>query len=118
MQKSQLITKVPVMIISGETSEEAHCFDYGVADFIQKPFNEKIVKTSSVRRPGFNSTLSGIQILPTSCRALASALEDKVRMQTETLREQNQILQKQTEKLKENNIKIIDVLGNVVESRG
>ncbi len=103
MQKSQLITKVPVMVISGETSEEAHCFDYGVTDFIQKPFNEKIVK----------KRIKNVVHL----FAYQNELEDKVRMQTETLREQNQILQKQTEKLKENNIKIIDILGNVVESR-
>lgn len=103
MQKNNLITKVPVIVISGESSEEAKCFDYGVTDFIQKPFNESIVK----------KRIQNVAYL----FAYQNQLEDKVQKQTETLRKQNQMLQEQTKKLRENNIKIIDILGNVVEHR-
>ncbi len=105
MRREKLIRKLPVIVISGETSPEAEkrCFDYGVSDFVQKPFNESIVQ----RRVKNVISLFSYQ----------NQLEEKVAKQTEILRKQNQILQLQTEKLRENNVKIIDILGNVVESR-
>lgn len=105
MQSEKLIDRVPVIVISGETSTEAEqrCFDYGVSDFIQKPFNESIVQ----RRVKNVVNLFAYQ----------NQLEEKVAKQTEALRKQNRILQLQRDKLRENNIKIIDILGNVVESR-
>ena len=105
MREKDLIGRIPVMVISGETSSEAEkkCFDYGVSDFIQKPFNEAIV----IRRVQNIVNLFTYQ----------NQLEEKVEKQTEVLRKQNHILQLQAEKLKENNIRIIDILGNVVESR-
>lgn len=105
MKKSKLLTKIPVMVISGETSSEveSRCFDYGVSDFITKPFNESIVQ----RRVNNIVNLFSYQ----------NELEDKVAKQTETLRKQFRILKMQTEKLRETNVKIIDILGNVVESR-
>lgn len=105
MQEQELIGRIPVMVISGETSSEAEkkCFDYGVSDFIQKPFDESIVK----RRVKNVVDLFSYQ----------NELEEKVEKQTETLRKQYRILRHQAEKLKENNIRIIDILGTVVESR-
>lgn len=105
MQQENLIHKIPVIVISGETSTEAEgrCFDYGVMDFVQKPFNASIVR----RRVKNVISLFDYQ----------NQLEDKVHKQTEELRKQNEMLQSQTEKLRETNIKIIDILGNVVESR-
>lgn len=105
MKERGLIGEVPVMVISGEASPEAEksCFDYGVSDFIQKPFNESIVR---LRVRNIVNLFS-----------YQNELEDKVAEQTEALREKNRILQLQAEKLHENNIKIIDILGNVVESR-
>lgn len=105
MQQENLIHKLPVIVISGETSTEAEvrCFDYGVTDFVQKPFNASIVR----RRVKNVISLFDYQ----------NQLEEKVHKQTETLRKQNEMLQSQTEKLRETNIKIIDILGNVVESR-
>lgn len=105
MKKRKLITRVPVMVISGETSSEveSRCFDYGVSDFITKPFNEFIVQ----KRVKNIVNLFSYQ----------NELEDKVEKQTEMLRKQNRILKLQMEKLKENNVRIIDILGNVVESR-
>jgi putative two-component system response regulator len=44
-------------------------------------------------------------------------LEEKVEQQTEILMKQNRLLKQQTAQLRENNVRIIDILGNVVESR-
>lgn len=105
MEEKKLIGEIPVIVISGETSAEAEkkCFDYGVSDFIKKPFSGAIVR----RRIQNIANLFSYQ----------NQLEEKVEMQTEVLRKQNKTLQMQAKKLKENNIRIIDILGNVVESR-
>lgn len=105
MNKEGWIDRIPVMIISGEsaTEVEVRCFDYGVSDFIQKPFTEQIVK----------KRVSNIVNL----FSYHNSLEKRVEQQTLELKNQNRILHAQTERLKENNTKIIDILGNVVESR-
>lgn len=38
--------QIPVLVISGESSSqmENKCFDYGVVDFIGKPYNASIVR--------------------------------------------------------------------------
>lgn len=98
MAKRSLIGKVPVIIITGERDidTEQKCFDLGASDFITKPFNAMIVK----RRVNNQVRLSNYQ----------KDLQHQVEVKTEELR-------KQAEKLKETNVKIIDILGNVVESR-
>lgn len=105
MQEEGFLDYIPVLVISGETSldTEKKCFDYGVADFIQKPFERSIVK----RRVNNVVNLFAYQ----------NQLENRLARQADILRNQNRILQMQARKLQENNTKIIDVLGNVVESR-
>ncbi len=105
MKEKGWIGEIPVMVISGETSPEVEqkCLDMGVADFVRKPFNECVVK----RRVKNTVELFSYQ----------HELKEQVEKQTAMLKKQNRILQLQAEKLRENNIKIIDILGNVVESR-
>ena len=105
MKEKAWISEIPVMVISGETSPEVEqkCLDMGVADFVRKPFNECVVK----RRVKNTVELFSYQ----------HELKEQVEKQTAMLKKQNRILQLQAEKLRENNIKIIDILGNVVESR-
>lgn len=105
MREKEWISEIPVMVISGETSPEVEqkCLDMGVADFVRKPFNECVVK----RRVKNTVELFSYQ----------HELKEQVEKQTAMLKKQNRILQLQAEKLRENNIKIIDILGNVVESR-
>ncbi len=105
MKEKNWLKKIPVLVISGETSSEAEsrCFEYGVSDFIKKPFADYIVK----RRVQNILDLFSYQ----------NQLEERVERQTDMLRKQNRILQLQAEKLKENNDRIIDILGTVVESR-
>lgn len=105
MQEKGWTDKIPVLIISGENSitVEKKCFDYGVSDFIHKPFDNILVK----RRVQNIVSLFQYQ----------DELEQKVEQQTETLRKQYKLLQLQADRLQKSNNNIIDVLGTVVESR-
>ncbi len=90
--------KIPVLIISGEHSQgiEEQCFDYGIFDFIRKPFERPYVK----RR-----VMNAAELYRSK-----NSLEKKVAEQTEALRAQN-------ERLKELNNDVIEGLSNVVEAR-
>lgn len=97
--------KVPVLVISGETDvqNENKCFDYGVSDFIGRPFNAIIVK---------KRVQNAVNHF-----AYKNRLEDKVQEQTEVLRKAYRQLKAQTEQLEKQNQEIIDMLGTVVEFR-
>lgn len=105
MQEKGWIEKIPVLIISGETSVKAErkCFDYHISDFIRKPFDNALVKKR------VKNVVSLFQY--------QRELEDKVHEQTRTLREQNKLLQSQADKLRKSNTNIIEILGTVVEYR-
>lgn len=105
MKAKGWMEKIPILIISGETAIETErkCFEYGVSDFIRKPFDNTLVR----RRVTNIIKLFQYQ----------NGLEDKVRKQTQILRKQNELLKLQAEKLKKSNEKIIDVFGTVVEYR-
>ncbi len=91
MNEEGWIDKLPVLIISGEQSvqSEKDCFNWGVSDFIRKPFDDTLVK----KRVGNVAELS----------IYRRSLEQKV--------------EEQTQRLKEVNENIVDILGSVVESR-
>lgn len=105
MRKNGWMDRIPVLIISGEQAIEIEnrCFELGVSDFIHKPFEPSLVK---------NRVKNNVDLF-----IYKNQLEAKVEKQTKTLREQNKMLQVQAEKLKENNEKIIEILGTVVEYR-
>ncbi len=105
LKEQKLLDRLPVLVISGETSIESEnrCLDFGVADFIHKPFDETIVR----RR-----VMNIIDLY-----SYKNTLEDKVTEQTKMLIEQNRELQIQAETLEKYNKTIVDVLGTVVESR-
>lgn len=105
MQKNRLTEKIPVLVISGETSAEAEkrCLEMGASDFIRKPLDAVTVK----------QRIKNILELFEYKRKL----EQKVQEQTQLIRKQHQLLQYQVEKLKESNIRIIDALGMLVEFR-
>lgn len=105
MKEKGWIEKIPILIISGETAIETEkkCFDYGVSDFIRKPFDNSLVRrrvTNVVRLFQYQNDL-----------------EEKVRKQTKALRKQYELLKLQAEKLRKNNERIIDIFGTVVEYR-
>lgn len=105
MRERGLLGKIPVLVISSEqtVNVEEKCFDYGVADFIRKPFEASIIQ----RRVKNNVDLF----------IYKDRLEERVEIQTQALRNQYQLLKEQAEKLEKNNEEIIDILGTVVECR-
>lgn len=105
MKKLDLISKIPILIISSERSVaiEKQCFNLGVSDFIHKPFDPLLVKT---RIKNIIKLFS-----------YQHNLEYRVKKQTETVHRQYMILKEQAKRLEESNEKIIDILGTVVESR-
>lgn len=105
LKAKQLLGSIPVIVISSRSDLEAEIesFEYGVVDFIQKPFDERIIK----RR-----IQNAVELFD-----YKKSLEKKVNEQTNQLKLQYDILQKQAASLKKTNARIIDILGNVVESR-
>ena len=105
MTKRKLMAKVPVIIISGETSTENEnkCFEYGVFDFIGRPFKMSVVQ----RRVQNMVSIYGYKNL----------LEEKVKDQTSVLRMAYDKLKKQAAELEKRNRDIIDMLGTIVEYR-
>lgn len=105
LEKKGYRGKIPVLVISAETStmSERRCFDYGVSDFIAKPFDVNLVK----RR------VDNIVQLYLYKREL----EGTVEKQTDTILRQYEQLKEQANKLKQSNVRIIEILGTVVESR-
>lgn len=105
LKQKDYMNSIPVIIISSETTVdvERKCFEYGVADFIHKPFD-------------FTLVLKRVHNI-VELYMYKGRLEDKVQAQKETLIEQNKMLQVMADKLKQNNTQIIDILGTVVESR-
>ncbi len=105
MKQNNWMHKIPILIITGERSVEVEnkCFEMGVSDFILKPFNVSVVKNRINHMVELFSYKNG--------------LEEKVEKQTTTLKSQYQLLQRQAAKLQETNIKIIEILGTVVEYR-
>ena len=105
LEKKGYIGKIPVLVISSDTSSasENRCFDYGVSDFIHKPFEASLVK----------KRVDNIVELYLYKRELEGNLEK----QTDTILRQYELLKKQADKLKESNVRIIEILGTVVEGR-
>lgn len=105
LNKNGIVTKIPVLIISGENSaeNENRCFELGIADFIGKPFNNRIVRRRVSNVANFYD--------------YKTTLEEKVAEQTAVLRRAYQTLKAQTEKLKMRNQEMIEVLGTVIEYR-
>ncbi len=105
MKTEGWMENLPVLIISGETSVKAEkrCFEYGVSDFVRKPFDNMLV----------NRRVNNVVGL----YELQKDLQAKVDKQTEKLRIQYKLLQVQAEKLHRTNENIIDILGTVVENR-
>ena len=97
--------RIPVLVVTGERDIGTHrkCFDYGVADLVQKPYDNVLIK----RR------VKNVVDLYTH----QWDLEEKLQAQTETLKKQYKLLKLQADELKRNNENIIDIIGSIVEFR-
>ncbi|MDE5819684.1 MAG: response regulator, partial [Lachnospiraceae bacterium] len=91
MHEQGMLKKIPVLVISSEqtVNVEEKCFEYGVSDFIHKPFEPSIIQS----RVKNNVNLF----------LYKERLEDQVAVQTQAIRYQYQLLKEQAEKLERNN---------------
>ncbi len=105
MKSKGWIEETPVIVISSENNAEAelHSLELGAADFIHKPFNQKIVLNRTI---GVTERFS-----------FRRSLKQQVEAQTIQLKQQYAELQDMAWRLNETNKKIIDILGTVVEFR-
>lgn len=105
MQERKWQGKIPVIVISeeGSTIVEERCFDYGVIDFIRKPYQKSVI----MRR-----IKNAVELF-----RYKNQLEERVQKQNAALKRQYTQLEKQAERLRRTNEEIIDILGNVVEGR-
>lgn len=105
LKEKNILSKVPIILITGDTSEKVmrKAYDVGVADIIHKPFDSYIVK----RR-----VLNIIELYQHK-----NNMERLIGIQTNQLKEQNNLLQQQAKKLVEINDAIIDTMSTVVEFR-
>ena len=100
-----LMSKIPVLVISGDCSIESEriCFDYGVSDFVHKPFFEELV----IRRVNNIVDLYNYK----------NGLEEKVAEQTATILRQLEALKAKNATIEASKLRTIETLGTVVESR-
>ena len=105
LQKQKISSRIPVIMVTADNSADAErkCYQKGAADVIHKPFDQTVVGYRVTRAIEFYDQKND--------------LENKVVEQTKVLRKQFSVLQKQEERLKENNIHIIDVVCSMVEFR-
>ena len=105
LKAKELISRIPVLVISGDSSIESErtCFDYGVSDFIHKPFFEELV----VRRVNNIADLYNYK----------AGLEEKVAEQTATILRQLETLKVKNATIEASKLRTIETLGTVVESR-
>lgn len=105
LKKRDLLDQIPVLVISGETSSqmENKCFDYGVVDFIGKPYNASIVRKRVENLVAHFTD--------------RNHLKEKVEEQTVVLRKAYQTLQVQAKQLQKRNLDIIEMVGTIVEFR-
>jgi len=105
MKERGWMNNVPVIVISAEHSVEVEtkALKYGVIDFIHKPFINSLVK----------QRIKNVLDLFT----YRKKLEEQINVQSDVLEKTNILLRRQTLDLEQNNEKIMDVLGTLVETR-
>ncbi len=98
MKKHDLLEKIPVILITGETvlNSEEQAYTFGVADVIHKPFYPHIVKRRA--------------------RNIIELYQDKHHME-DRIREQEEAIIEKEKKIRESNEFMIDALSSVVEFR-
>ncbi|MCH5274411.1 MAG: response regulator [Lachnospiraceae bacterium] len=105
MVEKNYVDRLPVLMVTGE--QDIHlvekCFDYGIADFIKKPFEGKMIKKR------VNKIVN--------LYLQKDEYKSKYEQQMVALRNQYKLLQSQAEKLKKSNENMIYTMGSLVEYR-
>lgn len=105
MAEKGYVERLPVLMVTSE--QDIHlvekCFDYGIADFIKKPFEGKMIKKRVNRIVNLYLQKGEYQ--------------SKYEQQSVALKNQYKLLQDQAEKLRKSNENMIYTLGSLVEYR-
>lgn len=105
MNEKKLSGQIPVVMMERPDSldVENQCFDLGISTFISKPFSKKYIQKE------LENVVSG--------GMSQKELEAKLDKQNQMMRRQYQMLQIQTNELKQSRKNLVDILGSVVEYR-
>ena len=105
MKTKEWSRTLPVIVVAGEHAVDdiAEVLSLGAADFVRKPVESVLLK---------HRVKNAAELY-----RYKQVMEKKVQEQTAMLRKQYKVLLMQAEKLQSNNIKIVDILGTVVEYR-
>ena len=105
LNKKKKNIQYPILVITAEQSLDAveKCFDYGISDFIRKPFKPSLVKKRVKKLVELYSQKNDYR--------------ERLDRQTMTLRNQYRLLQSQAEQLKQNNENILAAVGTIAEYR-
>lgn len=105
MQTKEWLATLPVIAVAGKdaVADIEQVLTLGAADFVRKPVEPVLLK-HRVKNAA-------------DLYRYKQVMEKKVQEQTAMLRKQYKVLLMQAEKLQANNIKIVDILGTVVEYR-
>lgn len=105
MKENNLIDRIPVIMITGESSTESdiQAYEYGVADIIYKPFSRRVVMRRS---------LNIIELYEHR-----DDVEKKLEERNVELRIAMKQLKRASEKLASNNDFLVNALGSVLELR-
>ena len=105
MNEAKIMDEFPVMICTGEGNMDVveKCFEYGISDFIRKPYESDMV-------------LHRVKKLD-SLYSSRRESNEKLRKFAATLQNQNKILEKQAKQQKLDNVNLMDSLGTIVEYR-
>lgn len=105
LNKRKLLSKVPVILVTSEDSEEIEKkgYEYGAVQYVRKPFYPDVVR---------QMIKNIIELF-----AYKTELEQMVKNQTERLTRQNRLLGERDRKLRKMNETVINTLSNVVEFR-
>lgn len=105
MSEAGLMEDFPVLVSAGEGNPDVlkKCFEYGICDFVKKPYEddlvlEKVKKLDSIYQSRRESN-------------------DKLRKFAKVLQNQNKILEQKARQQKNDNISLMDSLGTIVEYR-
>lgn len=105
MAEKKYVDRLPVLMVTSE--QDIHlvekCFDYGIADFIKKPFEGKMIKKR------VNKIVN--------LYLQKGEYQSKYEQQSVALKNQYKLLQDQAEKLRKSNENMIYTLGSLVEYR-
>ncbi len=105
MSGAGLMEDFPVLVSAGEGNPDVlkKCFEYGICDFVKKPYEDDLVLEKVKKLDSFYQS--------------RRESNDKLRKFAKVLQNQNKILEQKARQQKSDNISLMDSLGTIVEYR-